>query len=156
MKTILTLTTLAALTFSAHADDDIRLEDCPQPVQTTIKQNARDGKIDEVDSHVIDGKALYIAEVDLPSDMDLKIHVSGDGKLVKTIEDIPLSELPEVVRKAAEGVAAGNGKLDDPDKETADGQVTYHVEIDRALQPDLKLVIAEDGSVLKQTEDMDD
>jgi len=134
----------------------VRLEDCPVPVQNTIRANARDGKIDEIDSHVIDGKAMYVAEVDLANDIDLKIYVAGDGALIKTIEDVPPAELPEAVRKAAEGIAAGSGKLDDLDKEVAGETVTYHVEIDRPAQPDLQLVIAPDGRVLKQTEEHDD
>ncbi|QJE98014.1 hypothetical protein [Luteolibacter luteus] len=156
MKTIATISVLALATSFASAQTqrrEIRLADCPQAVQSTIQSNARGGHIDEVDFISIDGKEIYIAEVDLPRDRDLKVYVSGNGTLSKTLEDIALREAPEAVRNAVQGLG---GTVDDVDKEIAGQVVTYHVEIERHGARDLDVVVSSDGTILSQTEDADD
>lgn len=156
MKTIPTLIALACTTAFASAQverREVRLADCPPEVQTTVNDNARGGRIDEVDVIGIEGKTIYIAEVELPRDRDLKIYVSGNGALVKTLEDIALREAPEAVRTAVQGLG---GSVDDVDKETNGETVTYHVEIDRTGEPDLDVVLAVNGAILSQTEEADD
>jgi hypothetical protein len=53
--------------------DDLELERCPAAVQETIRANARDGKIDEVDSVTIQERMLYVAKVELPGNKFLKV-----------------------------------------------------------------------------------
>ena len=156
MKTIATIAALALATGIATAQTqrrEIRLSDCPQPVQATIQQNSRGGHIDEVDFISIDGKDIYIAEVELPRDRDLKIYVNGGGSLVMTPEAIALRETPAAVRRAVQGLG---GTVDDVDKEIAGQVVTYHIEIDRHGARDLDVVVAENGTILSQTEEADD
>lgn len=131
---------------------ELHLSDCPQAVQATVQANTRGGQIDEVDFISIDGKDIYIAEIDLPRDRDLKVYVSGNGSLVKTREDTLVREAPAAVRSAVQGL----GAIDDVDKETTGQTVTYHVEIDRQGARDLDVVVAADGTILSQTEDNDD
>lgn len=138
----------------AHAAE-VKLADCPQEVRATIQEHKRDGHVEEVEIYQIEGKSLYVAEVDLPNQRDLKIHVRADGALVKTREDSALAETPAAVRKVVDQKLAG-GRADDVEKETTAGTVTYHVEIDRKGSPDLKLAIAEDGRIMAETEDTDD
>lgn len=156
MKAIAIITVLALTTAIASARTqrrEIRLTDCPQAVQSTIQGNARGGHIDEVDFISIDGKDIYIAEVEQPQDRDLKVYVSGNGTLVKTLEDIALSEAPEAVRNAVQGLG---GRIDDVDKETAGQVVSYHLEIDRHGAPDFDVVVSAEGSILSRTEEADD
>lgn len=153
MKT--TLLSFAFISLVGHAAAaEVKLADCPAPVQATIQQNSRDGRIDEIESYSIQGKMLYVAEVELAAGRDLKIHVAADGALVKTREDAALAEVPEAVRKAVEGKLNG-GIADDVDKETAGQTVTYHVEIDRKGAPDTNLTIDSAGKVLSETEEHD-
>lgn len=153
MKT--TLLSIALISLAGHAvAAEVRLADCPAAVQATIQQNSRDGRIDEIESYSIQGKMLYVAEVELAADRDLKIHVAADGALVKIREDSTLAEAPEAVRKAVEAKLAG-GIADDVDKETVGQTVTYHVEIDRKGAADLELTIDSAGKILSETEDRD-
>ena len=153
MKTTLLSIVIASLAGHAAAAE-VRLADCPPAVQTTIQQHSRDGRIDEIESYSIQGKMLYVAEVELAGDRDLKIHVAADGALMKTREDSTLAEVPEAVRKAVEGKLNG-GVADDVDKETAGSSITYHVEIDRKGAPDTNLTIDSTGKVLSETEERD-
>lgn len=154
MKSLMHTLVFCALVAPAGAKD-VKLADCPPAVRATIEGNKRDGRIDEVDRYLIEGKTLYVAEVDLPGDRDLKIHVGADGGLLKTREDIALAEIPAAVNRVVTDKLA-DGKVDDVDKEIAGKTVTYHVEIDRKADADLKLVLAEDGKVLSETEEIDD
>lgn len=161
MKTspsLLSLSFLAVLAISPWAAraDGIALSACPAPVQKTIEQNLRGGTLDEIESITIEGRTLYVADVDLSRDHDLKIHVAADGALVRLKEDIDLSKAPEAVRDAAKKLVPAGGRIDDVDKESAGGKVTYHVEIDRPNTSDLKVVFSPEGAILSQREDHDD
>lgn len=155
MTTLQIITTFAFTTMLASADIERRellLEDCPGSVQTTVRANARGGVIDEVDLIAIEGKQIYIAEVELPRDRDLKIYVSGNGSLVKTREELSLREMPAFIRDA---VREYGGTIDDVEKETSGRTVTYHVEIDRKAIPDIDVVLSAEGAVISETEEND-
>jgi len=152
MKYLLPLAILST-TLASHAAE-IRLADCPPEAQKTIQQNSRGGRIDDIESYSIQGKMLYVADVEFAGNRDLKIHVAADGALVKTREDITLADAPEAVRKAIESKLSG-GKAYDMEKETGGDTVTYYVEINRKGSPDLDLTISSDGKVLSEIEDVD-
>jgi hypothetical protein len=149
---IIMLGCASTLAFADTDRKELRLADCPAEVQATVTANARGGVVDEVEVITIEGKNLYVADVDLPGRIDLKIYISGAGKLVKTREDLHLKDLPEAVRNALQALG---GKIDEVDKEVADGKVTYFADLDRAGQPDLDVVLAPDGTVIRKTEDLD-
>lgn len=143
---------LAATACTVHAGD-VKLETLPAAVQETIRSNARGATVSDIDVLVVDGRTLYVSEVDLPGDKDLDIHVSAEGKLLKTSEDVELSEVPAPVREGIKKLEAGGGTVEDIDKEVADGKTTYHLDLDRTNAPDLDVILAEDGSVISQVED---
>ncbi|MES2438324.1 MAG: hypothetical protein V4584_04635 [Verrucomicrobiota bacterium] len=151
-----TIASLVLITAAGPAmAGEIPLADCPAAVQATIRQNLRGGLLDEVESYSIQGKELYIAEVEFPDDRELKIHVAADGALIKIREETALAEIPEVVRKAIDS-KLGDGTLDDVEKETVGRTVTFHVEIEREGAPDLNLVIDAEGGILSEVEDSED
>jgi hypothetical protein len=105
-------------------------------------------------SITIDDHAL-VAEIDLPGRRDdLKVLVGSDGKLIKTRGEIDLADAPTAVREAAAKLVPAGGELDDGVScEVTDGKATYSVEIDRPKIPDLDVLIAEDGTLMNQTDD---
>lgn len=144
---------LFSLAFVAPAlAREIKLTDCPQPVQSAITSNTRDGRVDEIEMVQIQGKTVYIAEIDLKGEVDLNLHVSSDGKLVKTVEDIRLSAAPEAVRSALKALG---GHVDDIDMITVGSTVTYDADVERHGQPDLDVVVSAEGKIIRQTEDRD-
>ena len=104
----------------------------------------------------IDGKTLYVAAVDLADDLDLKIHVSSTGTLIKTREDMRFADVPANVQEAAKKLVPAGGKVDEVDKEVADGKVTYEIEIVRPNAPELEVVFGSDGAIISQKEDLSD
>ncbi len=147
---VLLLCTGTAL--SARAKD-IAFAKCPPEVQTTIRSHARDGKIDEVELLAIEGRRMFIAEVEFPGNKELKIYVLASGMLFKTREDIRIEEAPTKVQEAARQLVAQTGKLDDVVKtREADGTVGYEVEIKRPREKEMKVVFAGDGTILSRKE----
>ena len=160
MKSPKTLIILAILgtAVGVRAGNELKLEQCPANVQETIRVNARGGDVDEVSAITIDDVTLYWAEVDVPERReDLKLLIGSDGKLIKTREEIDLADAPTAVREAAAKLVPDEGELNDGvDREVTDGKAAYAIEIDRANAPDLDVLIAEDGTVINQTEDPED
>ena len=141
-----------------RAGNELALDECPANVQETIRANARGGDVDEVSAITIDDVTLYWAEVDVPEKReDLKLLVGSDGKLIKTREEIDLADAPPAVRQAAAKLVPDGGKLEDGvDREVTDGKAVFAVEIDRPMAADVDVLIAEDGTIINQTEDPED
>lgn len=152
MPATLAVLALASTAFSAQAKS-VKLEEVPAAVQETIKANVRSATIEGIDVITVDGRTLYVSEVDLPGDKDLDIHVGAEGQLIKTKEDIAITEAPAAVQDAVKKLETEGGKLEDIDKEVASGKSTYHVDIDRDKAADLDVVLAEDGSVISRQEE---
>lgn len=133
---------------------EIRLTDCPPAVRSAIEKNSRGGVIDEIESYTVEDRRLFIADIELAGDRDLKLHVSADGVLLKTTEEITMTEMPAAVKSTAETRAAGE-QIDDVKMITEKKIVIYLVEIDRKAAADIKLEISVDGKILRETEDLD-
>ncbi len=143
----------AFVSIVASSAKDIPLAKCPPEVQATIRTHARDGKIDEVESLAIEGRRMFIAEVDLPGDRELKIYVLANGTLFKTREDLRFEDAPAKVKEAAQQLIATDGKVDDVVKTTeADGKETYELEFKRKGQKEVKITYSADGTILSQRE----
>lgn len=134
-------------------DGDVRLQDCPPAVRQTIEAEAKNKPVEEVERHSIDGREIYVAEIELGQDRDLKIYVAADGSLMKTRRDVSKKALPNTVKKALSG---RDGVVDDIEEVTENGKVTYHVEIDRETEGDLNLVVGTDGTIHRETVDARD
>jgi uncharacterized membrane protein YkoI len=155
MKTMKSPTTLIALALLGAAiylrADELGLEQCPAVVQETIRANARGGDVDDVNPIIIDGRTIYLIEVEVPK-KELRLLVDSDGKLLKAREELTVAEIPGAVQDTAAKLVPEGGEIDDIDKEVAEGKTTYIVQIDRPEAPDLQLVVAEDGTLISQTE----
>lgn len=146
---------LTAFTPALHAKD-IALAQCPAAVQEAVQKSLNGGMLDEVDLVKVNGLTMYVADIKFPnSKQDRKVYLNESGGLLKTSDDVALTDVPAAVRDAAQKLAGATGKVDDVDKETADAKVTFRVEIDRPDKEggDLKVVFQEEGTVLSQTAD---
>lgn len=103
---------------------------------------------------IIDGRTIYLIEVEVPK-KELRLLVDSDGTLLKAREELTVAEIPGAVQDTSAKLVPEGGEIDDIDKEVAEGKTTYIVQIDRPKAPDLLLVVAEDGTLISQTEDDD-
>lgn len=133
------------------------LEAGPAPVREVVLKALKAGGTLDTFRVVRRGEqTLYIADIDRAGDRDLKLNVRADGSVAKSVEDLPVAELPEVVGKALKGIAADSGHIDDVKKITEGAVVTFKAEIDRPGKPELDVTVSAEGAVLEQKEDIDD
>lgn len=155
-RTALLLTTLLGTVFlgAARADhNEVPLSSCPAPVQAAIESHKQGGKLDEIKLINVEGRRLYVVDLDLSGKRDLKLHITADGAVVKTREDVSLTQAPVAVKTTADGLVPTGGRIDDVEKEISNGKTTYVVDIDVKNGNDIKAVIAEDGTLISQRAD---
>ncbi len=63
------------------AEENVKLEDCPQAVQDTLKKASAGGKIEEIAKETENGKVVYEADVVIDGD-EYEVKVADDGKLL--------------------------------------------------------------------------
>jgi hypothetical protein len=146
---VMALGTLFAAADGAKAKQ--RLAEAPAAVRQTVSGHSRGGVLDEFDTITIDGKTIYIAEVELPA--ELKIYIAENGSLLRTREEIEFSSAPEAVRGAA---TALGGCIDGIKLEISGRTTVYLIEIDRPGRPDLDVTLSPDGTILSRHEETDD
>jgi uncharacterized membrane protein YkoI len=155
-KTAILLAALMGTVFlgAAQADtNEVPLNSCPAAVQAAIESHKQGGKLDEIKLLTVEGRQLYVVDLDLAGQRDLKLHVTADGSVVKSREDISLSQAPPAVKSAAETLVPTGGRIEDVEKEVADGKTTYVVDIDVKNGADIKAVFAEDGTLISKRAD---
>lgn len=115
-----------------------------------IFSNLQDGKIDEIKRIEVEDRVLFIVEIDRKAAKDLKLHISGIGDLLKTVEEVRLRDLPEPVLSAIASLTTNGGRASDVDRVVIDGRVEYHVEVKRPKGPKLRFAFDEAGLLLGQ------
>lgn len=69
-------------------EEKVELKDCPEAVQKTIKEQAGDGQIVEIEKETTkDGTVVYEAEVKKSDGKTVDIEVAADGTLIKVEDD---------------------------------------------------------------------
>ena len=94
MKSIIGVVTALAFAaalpaFADGKEEKVKLADCPEAVQKTIKDNANSGTIVEIEKETNkDGTVTYEAEVKKTDGTVIEIEVAADGKLLEIeVED---------------------------------------------------------------------
>ena len=72
---------LAAVEAQDSKEEKVKLEDCPQAVQDTLKKASAGGKIEEIEKETENGKTVFEAEVVIDGD-EYEVKVAEDGKLL--------------------------------------------------------------------------
>lgn len=125
----------------------------PAAVSAIVSANLGGGHVDDIKVIHIDERTLYVVEVDLPGLRERKVHVTGDGILLKTVDKLRLPDLPAPVRATVDEILAKRGRFDGADRVTADGKVEYHLEFDLPGRVELELVLSETGEVISRREE---
>jgi hypothetical protein len=70
-------------------DIEISLEECPMPVQATVRQYGAQATFEEIakdEKKKSGGPAVYEAKFSLPNGKRVELHISPDGKVLLTEE----------------------------------------------------------------------
>jgi len=130
--------------------EEIKLSSCPDPVRATIQAHLHRGELDDIKRIEVEDRVLFLVEIDLKGFRDLILHIAGSGKLLKSVEEMRLPDLPPPIREAVGKILVEKGRVEEIEKVITDGRTEYHVEIERPKLPDVKLVFDEIGTLLSQ------
>ena len=147
--------------------EELKLSDCPNAVQKTLKREANGAKINEVKKEIEDGETTYEADVTIDG-KEYEIVVSEDGTLLeKALEDdeeddgkeseeveMKLADCPAAVQKTFKR-EANEADIDVVDKETKDGKVIYEVDV-KIDGKNYEIRVAEDGILISKALDEED
>jgi hypothetical protein len=91
MKTLALFTVIPSLLIAtslagASADDDLRFEELPKPVQVTVQREVGKGQISEIERDVKRGRTVYEVEF-VTEQRQFEIEVGEDGRLLDRKED---------------------------------------------------------------------
>jgi hypothetical protein len=91
MKTLALFTVIPSLLIatslaSASADDDLRFDELPKPVQVTVQREVGKGQISEIERDVKRGRTVYEVEF-VTEQRQFEIEVGEDGRLLDRKED---------------------------------------------------------------------
>lgn len=89
----------------------------------------------------------YKVEFELDK-MDNEIWYSKEGKVVKSEMEVTENDLPSAVSSAIKEKYS-DYSVDEVEVTEMDGKKTYEVELEKWFSDDVKLVIAEDGTILR-------
>jgi len=140
----------------------MKVSELPEPVQTTIRQQAAGREVADVDKETWNGKTVYEVEF-AQAGRNAQIHIAEDGTVVKDeqtrtgtgtglfgrfmgtqLEETPLP-VQETIKREAQG-----RKIADIDKEMRTGEPVYEVEIQQPGQ-NFELHVAQNGSILRDS-----
>jgi hypothetical protein len=92
---------------------------------------------------------LYRVEFETENDVDREIWYDSNSTIVREETEIPVNDLPQAVRQAAERGFPGY-EIDDVEKVTQPQGVTYRVELEALLKRDWDVVYSPDGKILEK------
>ena len=125
------------------AEKTIALKDAPGPVQKTIADQLKGGKLRGVSIEVENGKTQYEAELTVDG-QHRDLIIDPAGKVLVTEALMELRALPEAVRTAFTR-EAGKGTVAVAEEVTREGAVSYEALIKEAGKKDRQIVVGPDG-----------
>ncbi|HRE82880.1 MAG TPA: hypothetical protein PLN52_17675 [Opitutaceae bacterium] len=137
----------------------LRREEVPSAVQATIDRRAAGREVADIDRETWDGKTVYEVEF-RQTGKNEQIHITEDGAVVKHdgkmrklgdwFKGTQFSDTPTAVQDTIRREAGGM-EIVDIDREGTKENPVYEVEIRGADKKDFELVIAMDGSILRDS-----
>jgi len=106
---------------------EVDLEETPPEVQKTIKAQAGQGSIDDIEKTFEDNEISYEVEMTRKDGAERSFSVAPDGKL--TSIQVSVEETPAVVRKTIEA-HLGDGKLANIYRLIEGKEISYDAEVD--------------------------
>ncbi len=130
-------------------------EASPAAVRAAILKAAGSGRVEKVRAVRRGEQTLYLADIDLVGDYDLKLQLLASGEIVRRTDELPVDAMPAPVRQTMASLAGKSGIIDEVKKVTEGGKTHFKAEIDRPGLPELDVKVAPDGTLLEQKEDKD-
>lgn len=133
----------ALISLAADGRQTVSLSSLPAPVQKTIRTQAGDGKIGDIERLEEEGEVYFDTTVN-KAGTERSMSVGEDGTLLSV--EVALSETPEAVRKAIQ-TQVGAGTLDNIDKVFEDGKERYDIDFTTKDKTERNFVVSTNGKL---------
>ena len=125
----------------------VRMQDLPEAVQRTVKEQTKSAKLRGLAKEVEKGQTFYEAET-LVNGKTRDVLIDAKGNVVEIEEATALADLPEPAQKAFKA-AAGRGKIITVERLTKGSVVSYEATINKAGKKS-EVAVNADGSPKNQ------
>jgi uncharacterized membrane protein YkoI len=132
----------------------LRLSDLPATVQNTIRTQAGDSPVDDINQTSHNGRTVYEVEFQR-SGRNQEVHIAGDGtllpleprQLIAGDRKMTFVDLPSTVQRAVQN-EVGTGKINLVERKVRRGRTLYQVTYSRNGQQ-RDLFVTESGTVIR-------
>ncbi len=128
----------------------------PAPVREAVQRELRDGRLHRLKAVTTDDRTTYQADIEFPGDLDVELVLLADGQLIRKLQEFDVKSAPAAAREALLRHAGKDARLEDMAIITEGGKVTYEGEFERPGLADLKVLVAADGTLISQEEEVED
>ncbi|MBU0985208.1 MAG: PepSY-like domain-containing protein, partial [candidate division Zixibacteria bacterium] len=154
LAALVTLVLLVVCGTAAAGDHDTAQDvKAPEAVLKAFRTAYPDLVIVSVDKDDDDGQVVYELET-RKGDRDVDYVYRADGTLIQVEEEIPVAELPDVVRKAVEK-AYPDSELDEAEKITRGPVIEFEV-VAEVGETEYEVLLSADGKIISSTEMSED
>ncbi|QIF03083.1 hypothetical protein [Roseimicrobium sp. ORNL1] len=149
-KSVFALVVAGLSLCSVAKAQELKLNECPPAVQSTIQSNGQGGTLTELKLVDRDGGTFYVAEIGLPENRDMKLYIAPDGTLVRSRKEIDFRETPAKVRSTVLSLMPAGSTVTDVDVDTTEGVTIYVVEFKVSEQLERKITMNAEGAVMSE------
>lgn len=149
-KSVFALVVAGLSLCSVAKAQELKLNECPPAVQSTIQSNGQGGTLTEIKLVDRDGSNVYVVEIGLTQDRDMKLYIAPDGTLVRLRKEVDFKETPATVRRTILGLMPAGSTITDVDVDTTEGVTTYVVEFKVSETLERKITMNAEGAVLSE------
>lgn len=96
--------------------------------------------------------SFYAVDFEIGWNTDHEIWYNAEGNIIRHIEDIATSELPQAVKDKIKTDFNGYS-IDDPERITDNGKVSYKMELNALTQQDWEVMMDAEGNALSKKPD---
>lgn len=176
-KTIGMLMAMLAALAAHGAGERVERSDLPLAVQKALKTAEAEGPVKEVTRHTVEGRTVYVAEIDKNNAPNPRLRITEDGEVQRApalftdpvhhgalagfgaygessgvlvapmYPRLSLSDVPEAVQEIARDQAQGRDVVD-VDRETWNGKPVYEIEF-REKGLNSRIYVDESGSIVR-------
>jgi uncharacterized membrane protein YkoI len=136
--------TLPLVLRSESGETKVRMQDLPDAVQKTVREQTKNAKLRGLSKEIDDGRTFYEAETRVEG-KSRDILIDSNGGVVEVEETVSLDSLPEAARKALRA-HAGTGKILRVEFVTRGSKVSYEAVI-RKNGKNTEVSVSADGAI---------
>ena len=133
---------------SALAFEKIAVDKLPPAVVKAIKHKFPDGKIEEAETEVEDGKTTYEVEVETKGG-EYTLSLKADGTIEEIEKELAEKDLPAAVAATLKAEYP-HAKLKEIEEATKGDKVTYEVHVVQEGKKTLEVVLDAQGKILEK------